>query len=577
MAEGADDPSRRSRLLLVGGLAALAGVHLVGARRDPLLAGDEAWYVGLARSLGEGGGYTLDGLPHAVYPPGLPLVLVPAVERWGVDPPTLFAYATVWSLVCLLAVAVWLRSRPDVARAAPYLWFVLASVAVFDVFTDLRSEGLFLGVWGLLFALLEVGARPPGRTGRTIPLWATAGAALLLGAALPAVRTIGVALPAALGVALVATWFRRERPPRAWVVGAASALAGGVLYQLWWKGRTLRFDHDRAYGSLLTMVDPHEPDLGTAGPLQLVERVFDQTAVQLGHGVEILTNVTPLHPFLFGTPQVALALLVGAGVVVELRRPNPVAGWFLLAYGAILALWPFDEGTRFLVPVLPLLLLFVVRGAATVWDARPATPEGWRRLAVRLVLLAGVAAAETLARSPGSRQGWAWVIVWAAAAAGVWVAAPRLVRLPSRPLARWAPAWGVVFLLLGVPGLVAGVVLHRAGVPKFQSDRLAGAVAWIDARTDSSAILASTDEAQGLHLHTRRRVRLVPTTADPHRLWTALDTARVRYLVVPADHEYPYLRPTGDARVEALEAARPGALDLVHAWPMGRVFEVRPP
>lgn len=267
MAEGADDPSRRSRLLLVGGLAALAGVHLVGARRDPLLAGDEAWYVGLARSLGEGGGYTLDGLPHAVYPPGLPLVLVPAVERWGVDPPTLFAYATVWSLVCLLAVAVWLRSRPDVARAAPYLWFVLASVAVFDVFTDLRSEGLFLGVWGLLFALLEVGARPPGRTGRTIPLWATAGAALLLGAALPAVRTIGVALPAALGVALVATWFRRERPARAWVVGASSALAGGVLYQLWWKGRTLRFDHDRAYGSLLTMVDPHEPDLGTAGPL----------------------------------------------------------------------------------------------------------------------------------------------------------------------------------------------------------------------------------------------------------------------------------------------------------------------
>lgn len=391
MAEGADNPGRLSRLLLAAGLAALAAVYLLGARRDPLLAGDEAWYVGLARSLGEGAGYTLDGLAHAVYPPGLPLVLVPAVERWGVDPPALFAYTTVWSLVCLGAVALWLRSRSDVARAAPYLWFVLASVAVFDVFTDLRSEGLFLGVWGLLFALLEVGARPPGETRRPLFLWAVAGAGLVLGAALPAVRTIGVALPAALGVALVATRLRRERPPRTWAVGAASALVGGLLYQVWWKGRTLRFDHDRAYGSLLTMVDPHEPDLGAAGPLQLVERVLDQSAVQLGHGVEILTNVTPLHPFFFGAPQVVLAILVGAGVVAELRRPNPVAGWFFLAYGSILALWPFDEGTRFLVPVLPLLLLFVVRGAEAVWALRPVTPEGWRRLAVRLALLAGVA------------------------------------------------------------------------------------------------------------------------------------------------------------------------------------------
>ena len=49
---------------------------------------DAAAYVGLARSLAEGSGYTLAGVPHAKFPPGFPAYLATGIwatgERGGV-------------------------------------------------------------------------------------------------------------------------------------------------------------------------------------------------------------------------------------------------------------------------------------------------------------------------------------------------------------------------------------------------------------------------------------------------------------------------------------------------------------
>jgi hypothetical protein len=69
----------------------------------------------------------------------------------------------------------------------------------------------------------------------------------------------------------------------------------------------------------------------------------------------------------------------------------------------------------------------------------------------------------------------------------------------------------------------------------------------------------------------------MPTTGDSARLWSALDESEARFLVVPDAHEYPYLLPTGPERLEILDRARPGRLELVHTYSMGRIFEIRPP
>ncbi|NNF37735.1 MAG: hypothetical protein HKN71_03650 [Gemmatimonadetes bacterium] len=83
--------------------------------------------------------------------------------------------------------------------------------------------------------------------------------------------------------------------------------------------------------------------------------------------------------------------------------------------------------------------------------------------------------------------------------------------------------------------------------------------------------------ALAIFLHTGRRTVDLPATDDTLVLWGMLDDSGSRYLVVPMDHEYAYLLPTGEERSEVLDRARPGHLRLVHTYPMGRIFQIDPP
>jgi hypothetical protein len=559
-------------------LAALGVIYLWGVRRPEWLAGDEAYYVGLARSLAAGEGFTFNGGPHAIYPPGFPVVLSPAVSWLGLQPRALTLFSLAVSLASLGAIATYLGSRGDRRATLPILIFFLASVAVFEVFTDLRSEGLFVLIVMLVLASFEWLGR-----GRARGAWALGIAAVLglvAGLSLPAVRSIGVALPAAAVAAMAMMMRRRSSAPRRWMTAAGASVLGALAYQTWWSARGALYGEERSYGNLLTMVDPHHPDLGRAGVVDVGYRLLEQFAVQIGHGVELLTGVAPIHPFLLGVPHVAFVAVLALGLIRELRRPNPLAAWFVMAYFGIVVLWPFDEGTRFLLPIFPLLLVLVFHGSKALIALRPVAARGWRRVGLGALALGTLAAIEVRLRSPGSLQGWIWVGVWLLLSAAALYAASR----SPRPHVRFHPSvtsvvWAMVLLHLAIgwPGLMDRATRQRAGEQQFNSLQIAGAIPWILERTDSAAVVAATVGAQGLHLHTSRSVLPLPTTGDASRLWQALDESGARFLVVPAAHEYPYLLPTGPERLEILDGARPGRLELVHTYAMGRIFELRRP
>jgi hypothetical protein len=115
-----------------------------------------------------------------------------------------------------------------------------------------------------------------------------------------------------------------------------------------------------------------------------------------------------------GGPKSAHAAHVPAGLAVgtllavgavQLARRAPVTAWYLLAYMALVMIWPF-EPTRFVWALLPLFAAVLALGIAVVARSRPA-PWAFRIgrvavLAVAALLVAGFG----LYNVNGVREGW---------------------------------------------------------------------------------------------------------------------------------------------------------------------------
>lgn len=541
---------------LFGAVAAVA--YLAVTSTAAILVSDEAFYVGLARSIATGEGYLFNGAPHAEYPPGYPLVLAPLVAALGVDVRALALYTTGWGLLALTAVWVWVRAR----RASPWFaaLFVLSTGALAHL-TWIGSEALFvLALFGLL-ALTER-ARTHGVA------WVTLIGTCALGAALPAARSVGVALLLAAPVTLWVMWRRGALASAgARVVGAA--LVGAATYQgawQWWIGRHGSSD---SYYDLLILRDPHEPDLGTVGLLELPVRLVQNLGAQLTRSVELVINVVRLDPFLLGPLQIGLLVLVAWGVRRELARENPLAGWLFAAYVLVQLSWPFDEGTRFMMPVLPLILLFAWRGVESL-DRGTLERHAWAVAGGGLVL-AFAAGGEVWLRGP-SKQGLVWAFGWVALAASAML-------LPKAPPLRRARQAVVAAYVLGFSavGVVGWLELRESradGISIAAMQLIVEVLPWIEANTDADEPLLATRGAAGIHLQTGRVTRELPPTRDGSRLWEVAITSGARLLVVPDAEASPYYRPTGPEMLDAMSAARPGVIALEHEYDGGRVFRL---
>jgi hypothetical protein len=176
------------------------------------------------------------------------------------------------------------------------------------------------------------------------------------GAALLAYLTRSAGLP--LVLALLGVLSLR----RAYFAGAFLAVPFALLSG-WWFLRARSGAGDGAYQSEFWMVNPYEPELGAIGWMDLPFRVGENLRIYL-------SNVLPAQ-WWSGSSEVA-ALIVGLllagaalwGYILRIRaRPLGGAELFLLLYAGIILLWPSVwSGERFLIPLLPILLLLAGEG-----------------------------------------------------------------------------------------------------------------------------------------------------------------------------------------------------------------------
>ncbi|MCK6444864.1 MAG: hypothetical protein L6Q99_00580 [Planctomycetes bacterium] len=566
------------------------------ARREYAFDDDAAHYLGLAESLLAGDGYAFEGRAHTRFPPGTSLAYLPTLALTGRNFVWIYATAVGWSLVALCFVHRWLRARGE--RHTLLLTLLVGTSATWlehSTGASLSEAPFAACTYAALYA-----SERSARGSRFAPLWlALAATGALL------VRTIGLAW---VGVALFGVFLgarvaarrahrasatatnariaaRRESSDaraatqrlapqgisqRALVVVAATLVFAALGWFAWTGGargavRAADFGHESSYVGQWLAADPRAPDLGSADAGTWFARGFEKLPVEARHAAEILTQIDWLPARIWVPWTLAAALLVGLGLRRDLARSNPIAGWLLVASALVLVSWPYDEGRRFLMPFVPLLLLFARDGLRVTLVAMRRAPQRVRRgfvglLATSLVLLAVDVTTTTkpfatheLVAMGALASGGAVLLVWHEFVGYV-------QRVPKqRVLAASCLGW----LACGAFAWPRVVERNHTRISNSRGAPLRAAADWLAEHASARDVILATPHA-ALYFATGLDVRPLPITADPRRLVAALDAERPTYVFCFDPRTNEYLRPVDTERRAVLERERPGEWREVH-------------
>ena len=488
--------------------AALAVGAVVALNLTTSLVGvfyDDGIYLSLARALAEGHGYHLlylPGAPAGVHYPFLyPLFLAGLWKLAPSFPANVAVFKAANAVLLglgsgLLVLYLSGRSAARPWRVAVLVAATATALPLVTVATALFAEPLFLVA---LVAACWAGDAAREADGRR-EAWLLAGLAGFLAGAAALARSLGITVVAAVPLSLVLA-----RRPRAALV----ALGVSALWLVPWLAWVARHRGG---------VDPAlVAGYGTYGDLMAQAGWSAFSPANVGDLLRPIGAVA-LAPFrgwlrlFLGVPALAL---VAAGFGPLLRRAAAL-GWTLLAYGAVVLVWPYGPD-RFVWAAWPLLAVAFFAGALQVAErARSAAP-------------------------------------------------------PVRAVGRWAVAATVVAVVAGyafyqVRGYVRG---DATGLGRGISATVSELLPWVRDQTPPDAVVAGEDEAL-LWLYTGRRA--VPSyvwryrgrsdeSLGPDTLKAWLDRARVSYVLLGSAGSDA--APT----ISQLLGRYPGYLHVARLWP----------
>lgn len=437
---------------IAAALALAAGLYVV----DRLPVGgfyDDAFYVILAKSLATGHGYrnlNLPGAPFAThYPPGYPLFLAALWKIGPAFPANLVwfkAANAVFLSVTAGAACVFARARLGLAAGVAFVATLAGTVTTPALYLScmILSECMFLA---LLLPLLVWAERATERVeiGTAMALGACGGVLFL-------VRSQAIAVIGAIAVA-----YAMRRHWKNAAVSLAAAVAIIAPWLLWVRA------HDSAvpvlmrgdYGSYFAWFVDGLRERGVGLVTATLRRNLPDMFQHVVHRMRPFGNPLP------GFVASLSALVLGVLGFVRIARRARVTFFFLLAYLAIVAVWPFPP-VRFLLGIWVLLMLVLAAGVQSVWELR---------------------------RSAGTER-----------ARQLWMSA------------RIAGATAALVLLAGAVAYnVRGYERHFWRNNEELSARwIAPKLEWARANTDSSAIIGTDHDEGSVYLYTGRRA--VPIT-----------------------------------------------------------------
>ncbi len=332
---------------------------------------DATSYLSIARSIALSHRLANLGGAHLGYPPGYPLLISPAFLISA--RPFLIISVMHWVMALLFMAAVYRWMRRFAADGAVLLTgLVMVNTALWIYYRRTLSEMAFMTV--MMWAVLALdSALESGSAMRTA-------AGTLMVIALALIRETGVLLAAGFGLAAVIAiragtlqWKRGVLMAATMAGPAIAAVSAFLVYDL----ATARAAPSAVFGTHLSgFIDPSTP---------LVSRTIEGFRLRISEAGRLL--VPGMFKAYSGHGQwlhidiliyLAVFAVVAIGWARLLRRRDVLAAAAPFYFG-LYAVWAFDADTRYLLPLLPLLVL-------SLWFA--IAPFTWRLRFVALLLAA---------------------------------------------------------------------------------------------------------------------------------------------------------------------------------------------
>jgi hypothetical protein len=366
-------------------ISGLIGVELLSSGHD--WGDDFASYIMQADSIVSGGpakfmeanAFTIHqstiDLGPVAYPWGTPVLLAPLVAAFGLNLFALKSVNIVCYLVFLIILAVGLRSKLSPLSLIALVAILGLDPAILNFFNSVVSDIPFLLFSTLTILLIDYVIVQRRRFSVEWLGYALLGVCLAVSFF---VRTTGIIL---LLVAILSEAvsflpsFRQDRPSDAGRDGKPQALPGSRK-EIPWR-------------MILTRALPYLVFLGLAGVWYLIlpsgegEYFLSLGAISVR---EIKANITyylgisqnffsaiPFFPLVFG----ATLPFFFIGLMKNIRRDYPMAIYGIVMMG-VNVVWPATQGLRFLLPIFPFYLFFLLVGLE--WFIR--AMEGIERTAV---------------------------------------------------------------------------------------------------------------------------------------------------------------------------------------------------
>ncbi len=326
------------------------------------LGGDSAQYIILAESLTQGKGFRAINYPRepfsAYYPPVFPLFLAPIIYFWGRNFYLMRVLTALLGYVSLFFIYQLFKKYTDKKTA----FMLICFFALNWTFILYSTRYILSDIPYLCFSSLALFWS--GRYVEKPSLFNREGFWLITGLALSYLtRYIGLTL--FLGIII---FFLSAKKDALRIKRAIFTAGGFFLIVTVWSGLTHLYSAPGpAHSGQLFLIDPYAPDKGSFLnnplyylPLRFKEGVNYYSALFTDiFFITIVKKYAFLKDFLEGTIMVSLFW----GVWRKFQEnKNCVFHYYFLCYFLLIVFWPFREGVRLVLPILPFVFFYFFNG-----------------------------------------------------------------------------------------------------------------------------------------------------------------------------------------------------------------------